>query len=102
MGSRHSGSPLIRCLRLFAANSSAALPTRRRPCYAPGSRMIETRIEELKALLPQCMLPDWVRLGRRLVRILRDTHHPAQRDALLERLTERIHASIALREERRL
>jgi ATP-dependent helicase HrpA len=64
--------------------------------------MIETRIEELKALLPQCMLPDWVRLGRRLVRILRDTHHPAQRDALLERLTERIHASIALREERRL
>ncbi|MEI6781089.1 MAG: ATP-dependent RNA helicase HrpA [Verrucomicrobiota bacterium] len=64
--------------------------------------MADARIEELKKLLPQCLLPDWVRLGRRLVRLLHDRHHPAQRDALLERLLQRVHASIALREERRL
>jgi len=27
--------------------------------------MADARIEELKTLLPQCLLPDWVRLGRR-------------------------------------
>ena len=64
--------------------------------------MVETRTDELKRLLPQCMLHDWVQLGRRLVRLLRDRHHPAQREALLGRLFERVHASIALREERRL
>ena len=64
--------------------------------------MVNDRIEELKTLLPQCMLPDWVRLGRRLARILRDRHHPDQRDALLERLGQQVNASIALREERRL
>ena len=64
--------------------------------------MVNDRIEELKTLLPQCMLPDWVRLGRRLARILRDRHHPDQRDALLERLRQQVNASIALREERRV
>ncbi len=64
--------------------------------------MADARIEELTTLLPQCLLPDWVRLGRRLGRLLRDRHHPAQRDALLDRLLEQVHASIALREERRL
>jgi len=64
--------------------------------------MADARIEELKTLLPQCLLPDWVRLGRRLGRLLRDHHHPAQRDALLERLRQQVLASIALREERRL
>jgi ATP-dependent helicase HrpA len=64
--------------------------------------MADDRIEELRKLLPQCLLPDWVRLGRRLARLLRDRHHPAQRDALLERLRQQVHASIALREERRL
>ena len=43
-----------------------------------------------------------MRLGRRLGRLLRDHHHPAQRDALLERLRQQVLASIALREERRL
>ena len=47
--------------------------------------MVESRVEELRKSLPQCMLPDWVRLDRRLVRILQDRHHPEQRDALLER-----------------
>lgn len=64
--------------------------------------MTDARIEELKKLLPQCLLPDWVRLGRRLARLLRDRHHPAQRNALLDRLLQQVHASIALREERRL
>lgn len=63
--------------------------------------MRDVRIEELKTLLPQCLLPDWVRLGRRLARLLRDQHHPDQRDALLERLLQQVRASIALREERR-
>ena len=64
--------------------------------------MADARIEELKTLLPQCLLPDWVRLGRRLARLLRDRHQPDQREALLERLREQVHASLALREERRL
>src|ERR1022692_2953843 len=64
--------------------------------------MADARIEELKTLLPQCLLPDWVRLGRRLARLLRDRHHPDKRDALLARLRQQVYASIALREERRL
>ncbi len=64
--------------------------------------MADARIEELKTLLPQCLLPDWVRLGRRLARLLRDQHHPGQREALLERLRQQVQASMALREERRL
>ena len=64
--------------------------------------MADARIEDLKKLLPQCLLPDWVRLGRRLGRLLRDRHHPAQRDALLERLLQQVRASIVLREERRV
>ena len=72
------------------------------PCYDACSCMVDVRIEELKTLLPQCLLPDWVRLGRRLGRLLRDHHHPAQRDALLERLRQQVAASVALREERRL
>ncbi len=64
--------------------------------------MVDARIEELKKLLPQCLLPDWVRLGRRVGRLLRDRHHPGQRDALLDRLLQQVRTSIALREERRL
>jgi ATP-dependent helicase HrpA len=64
--------------------------------------MADARIEELKTLLPQCLLPDWVRLGRRLARLLRDHRHSEQRDALLERLRLQARASRALREERQL
>ncbi|HWD17903.1 MAG TPA: ATP-dependent RNA helicase HrpA [Verrucomicrobiae bacterium] len=64
--------------------------------------MLEADIVELQRLLPQCLLPDWLRLGRRLGRLVRDRHHPAQRDALLARLLDQVHASIALREQRRL
>jgi len=62
--------------------------------------MADARLDELTTLLPQCLLPDWVRLGRRLARVLRDRHHPDQRDALLDRLRQQVRASIALREER--
>ena len=66
-----------------------------------GSGMNDARIQEIKALLPQGMLPDWVRLGSRLVRLLRDQRHPATHDALLDRLLAQARASVALREERR-
>ena len=51
--------------------------------------------------MPSCLRLK-VRLGRRLARLLRDRHHPDQRDALLERLRQQVLTSIALREERRL
>jgi hypothetical protein len=43
-------------------------------CYCSISCMADARIEEVKMLLPQCLTPDWVRLGRRLARLLRDRH----------------------------
>ncbi|MEO6035381.1 MAG: ATP-dependent RNA helicase HrpA, partial [Verrucomicrobiota bacterium] len=63
--------------------------------------MADARIEELKQLLPNCLLPDWVRLGRRVGRLLRDRLHPDQRDALLDRLLQQVRASVALCDERR-
>jgi ATP-dependent helicase HrpA len=64
--------------------------------------MTDARIEELKVLLPQCLLHDWVRLGWRLARLLRARHHPDKRDPLLDRLLQQVRASVALREQRRL
>ena len=46
------------------------------------------------------MLPDWVRLGFRAGRLLRDQHHPDKHDALLNRLLEQARASVALRDQR--
>ncbi len=63
--------------------------------------MTDARIIELQSLLPRCLLPDWVRLGSRLVRLLRDKHHPERHDALLNRLLNEVHASVALRDQRR-
>ncbi|HEY5909065.1 MAG TPA: ATP-dependent RNA helicase HrpA [Verrucomicrobiae bacterium] len=62
--------------------------------------MADARIEELRALLPRAMLPDWVRLGSRLVRLLRDNHHAVKHDAVLDRLLAQARQSVALREER--
>jgi ATP-dependent helicase HrpA len=62
--------------------------------------MADPRLAELQALLPRCMLPDWVRLGSRLVRLLRDRRHAESHDALLDRFLEQAQDSIALREER--
>jgi ATP-dependent helicase HrpA len=66
----------------------------------PGSGMADPRVQELQALLPRCLLPDWVRLGSRLVRLLRDRHHPASHEAVLNRLLAQAHASAELREKR--
>jgi ATP-dependent helicase HrpA len=63
--------------------------------------MNDPRISEIQRLLPTAMLADWVRLGSRLVRLLRDNHHPARHDAILERLLQEARDSIALREHRR-
>ncbi|MDB6068167.1 MAG: hrpA [Pedosphaera sp.] len=63
--------------------------------------MVDARIEEIKKLLPQGLLPDWVRLGSRLVRLLRDQHHPGAHDAILDRLLAQARASVELRERRR-
>jgi len=62
--------------------------------------MSDPRFNELKALLPQAMLPDWMRLGARAARLLRDRLHPEKHEALLKRLFEEVHASIALRTQR--
>src|SRR3954447_9623029 len=64
--------------------------------------MTDARIEQIKTLLPQGLLPDWVRLGSRLVRLLRDQHHPGAHDAILDRLLVQAKASVELRERRRL
>jgi ATP-dependent helicase HrpA len=64
--------------------------------------MKDDRVDEIRQLLPQAMLPDWVRLGGRMVRLVRDQLHPQQHDAVLNRLLVQVRASVALREERRL
>ncbi len=64
--------------------------------------MTDPRIDEIRALLPQAMLSDWVRLGSRLVRLLRDRLHPDAHEAVLSRLLDQARASVALREDRRL
>jgi ATP-dependent helicase HrpA len=64
--------------------------------------MADPRVTELQTLLPRCLLPDWVRLGSRLIRLLRDRHHPAAHDAILDRLLAQARASAEWRERRRL
>ncbi len=62
--------------------------------------MTDPRINELRQLLPQAMLPDWVRLGARAARLFRDRLHPDKHDALLNRLLEQARASVATRQAR--
>jgi ATP-dependent helicase HrpA len=64
--------------------------------------MNDPRIDELRKLLPQAMLPDWVRLGLRASRLFRDRLHPEQHERILARLLEQAHASVTTREQRRL
>ncbi len=63
--------------------------------------MNDPRVEEIRQLLPQAMLPDWVRLGGRMVRLLRDKLHPQTHEKLLARIHDQIVASVLLREERK-
>ncbi len=62
--------------------------------------MTDPRIQELRRLLPQAMLTDWVRLGSRLVRLLRDHHHPDAHEAILNRLLTQARESVRVREQR--
>src|SRR5947209_750177 len=61
---------------------------------------MDPRVEEIRNLLPKGMLPDWVRLGSRLVRLLRDQRHENVHDSILERLLQQARDSVALRERR--
>lgn len=61
---------------------------------------MDVRVSEIRELLPKAMLPDWVRLGSRLVRLLRDEHHPEAHERVLGRILEQARASVALREHR--
>jgi ATP-dependent helicase HrpA len=61
----------------------------------------DPRINELRQLLPQAMLPDWVRLGSRAARLFRDRLHPDRHEQLLVRLLEQARASVAAREQRK-
>ena len=62
--------------------------------------MADTRVEEIRHLLPRTLLSDWVRLGSRLVRLLRDHHHATSHEAVLDRLLAQARVSAALRQER--
>ncbi|MBP8260368.1 MAG: ATP-dependent RNA helicase HrpA [Verrucomicrobia bacterium] len=59
-----------------------------------------TAIEQLKTLLPQCVLADQVRLGSRLARILSAPRLPAAAPAIVQRLLDQARHSIRLRHER--
>ncbi len=72
----------------------------RRLRYTARSDMNDPRVDEIRQLLPQAMLPDWVRLGGRMVRLLRDQYHPQTHEKLLQRIHEQVLASVRLREER--
>lgn len=63
--------------------------------------MNDPRIDEIRQLLPQAMTHDWVRLGGRMVRLLRDKLHPAAHEKILSRIHEQVVASVLLREERK-
>jgi ATP-dependent helicase HrpA len=61
---------------------------------------MDQRIDEIRKLLPRAMLPDWVRLGSRLVRLLRDHHHERVHGAVLDRILTQARASVEQREKR--
>jgi len=64
--------------------------------------MNDARVEELRSLLPRCLLWDWVRLGSRLVRLIRDQRHGGVHDAVLDRLLAQARESAEMRELRAL
>src|SRR5258708_2478650 len=62
---------------------------------------MDDRVREIQGLLPKAILPDWVRLGSRLVRLLRDRRHPQVHYQFLAHLLEPARASVDLREHRK-
>ncbi len=63
--------------------------------------MNDTRLQLLHSLLPRCLTRDWVRLGARLVRLLRDQHHAGRHDEILDRLLVQARQSVECRERRK-
>ena len=61
----------------------------------------DSRIQELKSLLPRCLLPDWVRLGGRASRWLHETSDPVERSLRLDRLITEARQSVEFCELRR-
>ncbi|MBI5385887.1 MAG: ATP-dependent RNA helicase HrpA [Verrucomicrobia bacterium] len=57
-------------------------------------------VEQLKKLLPQCLLPDQVRIGQRLARALAPSRGGPTADLPLDRWLAEAHASIDLRKTR--
>ena len=70
------------------------------PAILPTAVMTDPRVEELRNLLPRCLLPDWVRLGARAVRLFRDQLHADAHEAILLRLLEAARTSAVARERR--
>ena len=70
--------------------------------YNTRPTMHDPRINELRQLLPQAMLPDWVRLGSRAARLFRDRLHPDRHEQILVRLLDQARASVATRDQRQL
>ena len=64
--------------------------------------MTDPRIDELRQLLPRCMLSDWVRLGARAARWVRDGRPVGEGEHPLDRLLEQARSSIERREYRAL
>jgi ATP-dependent helicase HrpA len=62
--------------------------------------MIDDSLNELKALLPECMLPDQVRIGSRLALLLAKQEPGRIHPATLTRWVEQARASVLLRGER--
>ena len=92
------GSPALRCV---------AISGHPRRCLAPGlshalrpDRMTDPRIDELRQLLPCCMLSDWVRLGARAARWVREGRPVGEGTHPLDRLLEQARTSIERREYR--
>jgi ATP-dependent helicase HrpA len=64
--------------------------------------MTDPRIDELRQLLPRCMLSDWVRLGARAARWVREGRPEGDGAHPLDRLLEQARSSIERREYRAL
>jgi hypothetical protein len=62
--------------------------------------MTDPRIDELRQLLPRCMLSDWVRLGARAARWVREGRPVGEGPHPLDRLMEQARSSIERRELR--
>jgi ATP-dependent helicase HrpA len=62
--------------------------------------MTDPRIDELRQLLPRCMLSDWVRLGARAARWVREGRPLGEGPHPLDRLMEQARSSIERRELR--